>query len=115
MIGSNHLQFVQALATTLLERAVPDLRRGEAATAARFTAERLAGAPAFTRIGMRAIAGVLDRQVRIAERMPFAALGPERRAMWVARWSARPLPGIADYLDAVRGLALTWLYEDRAA
>jgi hypothetical protein len=115
MIGGGDLSFVHALAATLLERALPDLRPGEAASAARFTAERLSGAPAFTRLGMGAIAGVLAAQVRVAERMPFAALEPEGRATWVARWSARPIPGVIDYLDAVRGLALTWVYEDRTA
>jgi hypothetical protein len=115
MIGREDLQFVQALAATLLDGAVPDLRPDEQAAAARFTAERLSGAPAFTRLGMSAVAGVLAGQVRMAERIPFAALEPEVRATWVARWSSRGIPGVSDYLDAVRGLALTWLYEDRAA
>jgi hypothetical protein len=109
------LGFVQALAATLLERAVSDLRPGECAGAARFTAERLSGAPTFTRLGMRAIGAVLDGQVRAVERAPFVALVPEDRARWVARWSSRPIPGVTDYFDAVRGLTLTWLYEERAA
>jgi hypothetical protein len=115
MSGGPDLSFVQALAATLLEQAVADLRPEEGDAAARFTAERLSGAPAFTRLGMGAIGRVLDGQVRVADRTPFAALAPERRATWVARWSARPIPGVTDYLDAVRGLALTWLYEDRTA
>ena len=115
MTGGADLTFVGALAATLLERAVPDLRAEEGEAAARFTAERLSGAPAFTRLGMTVIAGVLDGQVRIVERRPFTALTPVRRASWVARWSARPIPGVSDYLDATRGLALTWLYEERAA
>jgi hypothetical protein len=110
-----NLTFVQALAATLLERAVPDLRPGESACAARFTAERLSGAPAFTRLGMRAIGSVLDGQVRAVERAPFATIPPDGRTRWVARWSSRPIPGVTEYLDAVRGLALTWLYEERAA
>jgi hypothetical protein len=115
MTGGGRLTFVQALAATLLLRAVPDLREEEGAAAARFTAERLSGAPAFTRLGMVVIGAALNLQVRIVERQPFAALTPERRAAWVARWSARPIPGVTDYLDATRGLALTWLYEERAA
>jgi hypothetical protein len=107
--------FPQALAESLLAHAVPDLTADEARAGARFTAERLSGAPAFTRIGMTAIGTLLDGQVRAARRRPFAALDAAERAAWVARWSARPLPGITDYLDAVRGLALTWLYEERAA
>jgi hypothetical protein len=110
-----NLAFVQALAATLLAAAVLDLGPREARDAARFTAERLSGAPAFTRLGMGAIGAVLDCHVRIAERVPFADLDPERQAVWVGRWSARPIPGVGDYLDAVRGLALTWLYEARAA
>lgn len=106
---------MQALAAAVLADAVPGLTPGEQDGAARFTAERLSMAPAFTRLGMQAVGGLLDAQVRIAERTAFASLAPDRRARWVARWRARPLPGITDYVDAVRGLALTWLYEQRAA
>jgi hypothetical protein len=115
MSAGDDLSFPQALAATLLARSVPDLRPEEAVAGARFTAERLSGAPAFTRLGMNAIAALLDGQVRAASRRPFAALDAAERAVWVARWSARTLPGVSDYLDAVRGLALTWLYEERAA
>jgi hypothetical protein len=107
--------FVQALAGTLLAAAVPGLADAERAGAARFTAERLSRAPTATALGLRAIGGGLDAQVRLVERRPFAALGEDARARWVTRWSARPLPGLTDYLDAVRSLALTWLYEQRAA
>jgi hypothetical protein len=109
------LGFAEALASTLLVQAVPDATTGELRGGARFTAERLSGAPAFTRLGMNAIATLLDGQVRAAHRRPFAALDAAERGVWIARWTARPLPGITDYLDAVRGLALTWLYEERAA
>jgi hypothetical protein len=105
--------FVSALAETLLDRAVPDLRGPEGRAAGRFVAERLAGAPSFTRAGMAAVAAVLAAQVRLADRASFASLAPERRAAWAGRWSAVRLPGVGDYLEAVRGLALTWLYEER--
>jgi hypothetical protein len=112
---ADDLSFQRALAAALLARSVPDLGPEEAVAGARFTAERLSGAPAFTRLGMSAIGALLDGQVRAATRRPFTALDAAEREVWVARWSARPLPGITDYLDAVRGLALTWLYEERAA
>jgi hypothetical protein len=109
------IPFVQALVGTLLGQAVPDLRSAERTAAAEFAAERLSQAPAVTRLGMRAIGRALDGQVRVAERRPFAALAPQDRERWVGRWTRRPLPGLTDYLDALRGLALTFLYEQRAA
>lgn len=107
--------FVQALAGTLLAAAVPDVAEAERAGAARFTAERLTRAPTVTAFGLRLVGGALRAQVRLVDRRPFAALAADERDRWVARWSARPLPGLTDYLDAVRSLTLTWLYEHRAA
>jgi hypothetical protein len=108
-------RFAGALAEALLARDVPGATAAERRAAARFVAERLSGAPAFTRLGMAAVGLVLAVPVRLFERTPFATLAPARQAVWVARWSARPLPGIAEYLDAVRGLALTRHYEEHTA
>lgn len=107
--------FVEALAGALLAAAVPGVAAAERAGAARFTAERLSRAPTATALGLRTVGAALDAQVRLSDRRPFAALAEDAQLRWVARWTARPLPGLTDYLDAVRSLALTWLYEQRAA
>lgn len=107
--------FLHALAETLVVRAVPDVSAQEAHDAARFAAQRLGCAPSVTALGLTAIGRALDGQVRLVQRRPFAGLGLAGRDRWVGRWSALRLPGVADYLDAVAGLAITRIYERRAA
>jgi hypothetical protein len=114
-MAPGEVRFICALAQTLLERDVPDLRREEGRAAGRFVAERLALAPSATRAGMAAVAVLLAAHARLVERASFPDLPPERRGECAARWAAHRLPGVGDYLDAIRGLALTWLYEERAA
>lgn len=106
--------FLHALAETLAVRAVPDLSAEEAADAARFAAQRLGCAPSVTALGMAAIGRALDGQVRLVARRSFAGMGLTGRDRWVGRWTSLRVPGVADYLDAVAGLAVTRIYERRA-
>ena len=106
--------FLHALAETLVVRAVPGVSAEEAADAARFTAQRLGCAPSVTALGMAALGRVLSGQVWFVQRRSFAGMGLAGRDRWVGRWSALRLPGVADYLDAVAGLAITRIYERRA-
>jgi hypothetical protein len=105
--------FSGPLSEALLRCDVPDVSDRELAAAAAFTAERLCAAPGLTRAGMEAVVAVLATQVWIVDRVAFATLPAARRGVWVRRWSRARVPGVREYLDAVTGLALTWLYEDR--
>jgi hypothetical protein len=107
--------FAYALASAAIRDAVADATDDERHQAAAFTAERLSAAPSFTQAAMRGVASVLVLQVRLVHRARFDQLGFGIQQQWVERWSATKLPGVADYVDAVRGLALTWLFEHRAA
>jgi hypothetical protein len=107
--------FLQALAETLVVRAVPGVSADEADDAARFAVQRLACAPSVTALGMTAVGRALGGQARLVGRRSFAGMEPAQRDRWVSRWSSLRLPGVADYLDAVTGLAITRIYERRAA
>jgi hypothetical protein len=107
--------FLHALAETLVVRAVPGVSAQEADDAARFAAQRLGCAPSATALGMAALGRALDGQARLLGRRSFAGMGPTERDRWVGRWSSLRFPGVADYLDAVTGLAITRIYEQRAA
>ena len=107
--------FLHALAETLVVRAVPGVSAEEVDDAARFAAQRLGCAPSVTALGMAVLGHALDGQVRLVHRRSFAGMGLTGRDRWVGRWSSLRLPGVADYLDAVVGLAVTRIYERRAA
>ena len=107
--------FLHALAETIVVRAVPDVSAEEVEDAARFAAQRLRCAPSVTALGMAALGRALDGQVWLVARRSFAGMGLAGRDRWVGRWSSLRLPGVADYLDAVAGLAITRIYERRAA
>ena len=108
-------RFAYAVAAAAITDAVTDATDDERRGAAAFTAERLSAAPSFTAAAMGGVASVLELQVRLIHRARFDELPEERQQRWLTRWSAAKLPGVADYVDAVRGLALTWLFEQRAA
>jgi hypothetical protein len=105
--------FNTALASALLLRDVPDLRPDEGTAAGCFTAERLAAAPTPLVAIMAVIATVMRVQVRVVDRTPFAHLEARRQRMWIDRWSRSRVLLATDYVDAVRGLALAWVYEER--
>jgi hypothetical protein len=110
-----HAAFVEAIAGAQLHCALQDPAQADADEAAQFAAERVLGAPTLMRIGMLVLIASLQAQVLLSEQATFTTLSTRSRGSWVMRWSASPLPGLAAFLDAIAGLALTKFYERSAA
>jgi hypothetical protein len=103
------LAFLPALVDAILRRDVGDLEPDAVRACAAFTIERVGGAPSVPRLGLDVAATVAALVVRAAARRPFARLDLAARITWLGRLERLPLTG--QYVDAVRSLALTYIYE----
>lgn len=74
---------------------------------------RMDGAGQVVRAGLRATGTLLALSVWIRTGRPYAALGSERRLALARRLASSRLPLVADYVRAVRSLAVSHVYEAR--
>lgn len=105
-------RFLSAFADDLISLEIePDDRRRERTRA--WVVERLAGAGQVTRLGIGLTGVLLGACVRAATGRGYDRLPPGRRRR-VAGWLCRSsLPLVADYVRAVRALAVSHAYEER--
>ncbi|HEY6760221.1 MAG TPA: hypothetical protein VI318_12060 [Baekduia sp.] len=101
--------FLPALVDAILRRDVGELTPDAVRACAEFTVERVGGAPSVPRFGLDLAATVAALLVRTLTRRPFARLDLSARTAWLGRLERLPLTG--QYVDAVRSLALTYIYE----
>jgi hypothetical protein len=80
-----------------------------------FVTARVAGAGEVTRIGLLVADSALWLLLLVLCGRPYSRLSPARRARIAAAMSRSSLPGVRDYVRAIRSLVLTYVYERKAA
>lgn len=101
--------FIDDLITLELDPADPEL----AVRTRDWVLARMGGAGQVTRAGLYATGALLALVVCVRTGRPYGALGSERRLTVARRLGSSRLPLVAEYVRAVRALAVTYFYEAR--
>jgi hypothetical protein len=108
-------RFLTAFAGDLIELELgplpPELRE----RATRWVTTRIGGAGDVARRGLRLTGRLIAIAIRLRFGRGYASLGRERRAEVTARLAASGLPLVAEYVRAVRALAVSYVYDARYA
>ena len=109
------MSFLAALTEDLVELELgpltPELRDRTVA----WVDARFAGSGSVTRFGLAATGTLLAAVVGVAARQPYERLPAERRRRIAQRLASTRLPLAAEYVKAIRSLAVSYVYEARFA
>jgi hypothetical protein len=103
--------FLNAFAADLIDLEMGPLPSGLPERATTWVVTRMAGAGDVTRLGLALTGALIATSVRVRSGRAYAALPPERRRAMTARLAKTRLPLAAEYVRAVRALAVTYIYD----
>lgn len=107
--------FLDILTRDLVDREFGPVDADTADRTAAWVRERFAGAGDVTAPGLRVTGQLVATAILVTERRPYAALPAARRAAILDRLLTTHAPLVAEYVRAIRALAVTYVYEDRFA
>lgn len=105
--------FLDSLTRDLIDREFGPVDADTRDAAAAWVRERFAGAGDVTAPGLRVTGRLVAAAILVIERRPYAALPAERRAAVLGRLLTTRMPLAAEYVRAIRSLAVAYVYEDR--
>ena len=103
--------FLGAFAADLIELEMGPLPSGLPERATNWVVTRIDGAGDVTRLGLALTGGLIAAVVRLRSGRAYTALAPERRRAMTERLARTRLPLAAEYVRAVRALAVTYVYD----
>lgn len=101
-------RFLAAFTSELVEAEMGERARPETAD---WVVQRIYASGQITRFGLASTAALLAAALHVRHRAPFFALPQERRAAAARALAATRLPLAADFVRAVRALAVTHAYQ----
>jgi hypothetical protein len=107
--------FLRAFTADLISLELPELDGPASQQTRVWVLERIDGADAPARLGMRAASGLLALVLAVIARRPYPDLPEERRRALAARLAATSMTPAAELVRAVRALAVSYAYEQRFA
>jgi hypothetical protein len=108
-------RFLTAFAGDLIELELGPLPPELRDRATHWVTTRIGGAGDVARLGLRLTGRLIGTAIRLRFGRGYAALGQERRTEVTARLAASGLPLVAEYVRAVRALAVSYVYDARYA
>jgi hypothetical protein len=107
----SHDQFLSTFTADLIDLELGPLPAGLQERATAWVGARMAGAGDVARLGLGVAGGVIGAGVRLRFGRAYAALPSERRRRVTARLAKSRLPVVAEYVRAVRALAVTYVFD----